>query len=220
MKVIGYVRVSTEEQASSGVSLAAQKAKIQAYAELYDIELVEIIEDGGQSAKTLNRPGIQRALQMIQEGQACGLLVAKLDRLTRSVADMDSLINSYFCDKAKYQALLLSVTDQIDTRTAAGRLVLNVLMSVAQWEREAIDERTKAALEQLKAEGVKLGAPSMGETPEEINTLNYIKSLRKQGLNLSEIAIKLNTEGIRTKRGGKWYAKTVSNYIQVEEAAA
>ncbi len=218
MKVIGYTRVSTEEQATSGVSLTVQTLKIQAYAELYDLEIVEIIEDGGQSAKSLNRPGIQRALQMMRDGEAKGLLVAKLDRLTRSVADMDSLITNYFGDKAKYQVSLLSVADQVDTRTAAGRLVLNVLMSVAQWEREAIGERTKAALEMLKAEGKKLGAPSLGETPEEIKTLNYIKTLRTQGMNLSEIADRLNTESIKTKRGGKWYAKTVSNYLNQEAA--
>ena len=144
MQVIGYVRVSTEEQSNHGVSLEAQKAKLTAYAALYGLQIVETIEDAGQSAKSLKRPGLQRALEMLRTGRAEGLLIAKLGRLSRSVADWNQLIDCYFGERAGCQ--LFSVADCIDTRTAAGRLVLNVLMSVAQWEREAIGERTKDAL--------------------------------------------------------------------------
>ena len=87
-KAIGYIRVSTDRQADHGVSLEAQKAKLTAYAALYDLELVEVIVDPGASAKTLKRPGLQRALQLLRQGQATALLVAKLDRLTRSVKDL------------------------------------------------------------------------------------------------------------------------------------
>lgn len=211
MKVIGYVRVSTEEQANSGVSLAAQTAKLRAYAELYDVELLEVIEDAGQSAKSLNRPGIQRALQLLRTGAAQGLLVAKLDRLTRSVVDMGNLIAEHFGEKG---ASLLSVSDQIDTRSAGGRLVLNVLMSVAQWEREAIGERTKEALAHKKAQGATLGAPALGTTPDEIETIRYATALRAQGLTLQAVADRLNTEGRRTKRGGAWYPTTVANVLE------
>lgn len=85
VKVLGYVRVSTEEQSESGHSLGAQREKLKAYAALYDLELVEIVEDGGQSAKTLNRPGLQRALKILRNGEADGIVIVKLDRLTRSV---------------------------------------------------------------------------------------------------------------------------------------
>ena len=92
-KVVGYIRVSTSDQADFGVSLAAQREKIEQYAALYDLELVEIIEDAGQSAKSLNRAGLQKALAMLKTGKAEGLLVAKLDRLTRSVKDLGALID-------------------------------------------------------------------------------------------------------------------------------
>ena len=134
MKLIGYARVSTDEQAQSGLGLAAQEAKLKAYCELYEHELIEIIHDAGQSAKSLKRPGIAQALTMLSEGEADGLLVAKLDRLTRSVADMASLINSHFSEKAG--KALLSVADQIDTTTAGGRrafffsLLLNFIFFV------------------------------------------------------------------------------------------
>lgn len=219
MKVIGYARVSTEEQATSGVSLAAQVEKIRAYAACYDLEIVEVIEDGGQSAKSLRRPGIQKALQMIQNGEAQGLLVAKLDRLTRSIVDLNTLISDYFSEKAKYQASLFSVADQVDTRSAGGRLVLNVLMSVAQWEREAIGERTKTALQYKKSQGVKLGRPEKHFTDsEEIRTITYARELRAQGLTFRAIAARLETEGYKTFRGGKWGAQTVKNLLEAEVA--
>src|SRR5262245_12352055 len=93
MKVVGYIRVSTEEQATSGQSLDAQREKLAAYAKLYDLELVSILEDAGESAKSLNRPGLQDALGRLRRGDATGVLIAKLDRLTRSVADWQALID-------------------------------------------------------------------------------------------------------------------------------
>ena len=111
------------------MSLDAQRAKVAAYASLYDLELTEVIVDAGQSAKTLDRPGLQRALAMLKSGNADALLVVKLDRLTRSVRDLGALVESYF---APGKAALLSVGEQIDTRSAAGRLVLNVLASVSR----------------------------------------------------------------------------------------
>lgn len=129
MQVIGYTRVSTEEQAREGVSLAAQEAKLRAYAELYELDLVEVVIDAGQSAKTLARPGLQAALAGLEGGRAQGLVVAKLDRLTRSVRDLGTLLETYF--KSRFN--LLSVADQVDTRSAAGRFVLSLLTSVAEW---------------------------------------------------------------------------------------
>lgn len=96
IKAVGYVRVSTDEQRDSGHSLGSQTEKLKAYAALYEIELVEIIEDGGESAKTLKRPGLQRALGLLKDGKADGLLIAKLDRLTRSVSDWQTLIDGFF----------------------------------------------------------------------------------------------------------------------------
>ena len=119
-----------------------------------DLTLVKMVVDAGVSAKTLQRPGLQRALGMLRGGQANALLVCKLDRLTRSVKDLGTLVEAYFSsDKIS----LLSVADSIDARTAAGRLVLNVFGSVAQWEREAIGERTAEALAHKKTKGEKTG---------------------------------------------------------------
>ena len=116
--VAGYVRVSTEQQADEGVSLDAQHTKLQAYAVAMDLELVAVFEDAGRSAKSLARPGLQAALASLEHGSASGLLVAKLDRLTRSVRDLGELVERYFASRFS----LLSVSDSIDIQ-----LVLNGL---------------------------------------------------------------------------------------------
>lgn len=218
-KLIGYIRVSTDEQAQGGHSLGAQRAKLEQYASLYDLELVEVVVDAGISAKTLDRPGLQQALAALKAGQAEGILVAKLDRLTRSVKDLGALLEGYFASKFA----LLSVADQIDTSTAAGRLVLNVLTSVAQWEREAIGERTSAALRHKIANGEHVGAPALGfkveegklvENEDETETLERIAELRAAGQTFREIAAMLTAEGYRTKRGATWNSGTVCRYVK------
>jgi DNA invertase Pin-like site-specific DNA recombinase len=159
-RIIGYIRVSTDMQAQEGVSLDVQRAKLQAYCTIQDLTLIEVIADEGQSAKTLDRPGLRRALGMLDRGEADGLIIPKLDRLTRSVKDLAELCDRYFREGKPWR--LLSVSDAIDTRSAGGMLVLNVLMSVAQWEREAIGERTREGLRHLKQQGVTLGGAPYG----------------------------------------------------------
>lgn len=222
MKVVGYVRVSTEEQATSGQSLDAQREKLAAYAKLYDLELIEIVVDAGQSAKTLNRPGLQRVLAMLERGEVDGLLIAKLDRLTRSVADWQKLIAAHFGDKAGKQ--LFSVADSIDTRTAAGRLVLNVLLSVAQWERETIAERTRDALQHKIRKGERCGKVRYGydlaadgrtllPNPEQQEVMRLVAELRASGKPLREIAVELTERGIPTKEGNRCWTHTAVNRI-------
>jgi site-specific DNA recombinase len=212
MRVVGYIRVSTEEQATNGQSLDAQRAKLEAYAALYDLQLVAIIVDG-VSAKTLNRPGLQEALTMLRSGAADGLLIAKLDRLTRNVGDWQKLIDGYFGDKAGKQ--LFSVADSIDTRTAAGRLVLNVLLSVAQWERETIAERTADALQHKIRKGERCGKVRFGfdladdgktlvAIPAEQEAIALMRELRAAGQTLRDI---------QTKEGKPWQHTTVKGIL-------
>lgn len=222
MKVIAYARVSTTDQADLGVSLDAQQAKMAAYASLYGLEIVETIVDAGESAKSLNRPGLQRALGLLGAGKADGLVIAKLDRLTRSVADWQVLIDGLFGEKAGKQ--LFSVADAIDTRTAAGRLVLNVLLCVAQWERETTAERTKEALRHKIRNGERCGKVRFGydlaedgktltENREEQEAIGLMRNLRAAGYSLQQIADELTARNVPTKEGkGKW-AHTAVNRI-------
>src|SRR5579883_2662328 len=160
MRAVGYVRVSTEQQAQEGVSLDAQRSRIRAHCVSQRIKLVDLITDDGYSAKSLDRPGLRAALRMLTDGKADAIVVVKLDRITRSVRDLGDLCDTYFREGLPYY--LLSVSDAIDTRSAGGKLILNVLMSVAQWEREASGERTREALAELRRQGVTLGSAPYG----------------------------------------------------------
>src|SRR5262245_44341578 len=120
---IGYVRVSTQEQADGGVSLAAQQKRIRAWSDMHEIELLDVVADEGASAKNLARPGLQRVLQALREGEADGVVVAKLDRLTRRTRDLLDLVEE-LCQQRGLG--LVSINETIDTSNAAGRLVLTV----------------------------------------------------------------------------------------------
>ena len=208
-RTVGYVRVSTDKQADRGVSLEAQQAKIRAYAELYALELLDVIVDAAVSAKSLDRPGLARALGMLKAGEADALLVVKLDRLTRSVRDLGSLVEDYFADPQG--PALLSVSEQIDTRTAAGRLVLNVLGAVSQWEREAIGERTSAAMQHMAEQGAytggdapfgyRLSGERLVEDPGEQSVIREAQALRARGLSLRTVAGHLHAMGYRSRSG-------------------
>ena len=213
-KAVAYVRVSTEKQVDAGQSLEAQQAKVTAYAGLYDLELVEVIVDAGESAKSLNRPGLTRALAMLKSGQAEALVVVKLDRLTRSVRDLGDLVERHF---ANGKAELHSVSEKIDTRSAGGRLVMNVLASVSQWEREAIGERT-AAVMQFKAKageytggrapyGFRVEAGRLVRVEAEQAVLAAARKAKAKGLSLRAIARVLEQRGVLS-RVGKAFAPT------------
>ena len=226
-RAIAYLRVSTDKQADRGVSLDAQRAKVEAYAQLYDLELVAIEVDAGASAKTLNRPALQNVLGALQAGEADALLVVKLDRLTRSVRDLGALVERYF---APGKATLLSVGEQIDTRSAAGRLVLNVLMSVAQWEREAIGERTSAAMAHKRTlheytggkvpYGWTLNADGVNLDPNDAEQaiIREATELRASGLSLRKVGAELEAKGLLPRSGGRWHAKTVRDLLAAEVA--
>jgi len=214
-KMIAYVRSSTCEQ---NITLKAQQDKISLWAQLHEVELVDIVVEQA-SARTLNRPGLVSCLERL--GTDCdGLVVLKLDRLTRSTLGMGQLIQNYF---EKYS--LVSVVENIDTSTPSGRLVLNVLTSVAQWEVEQTSQRTSTALQQLKKEGAKLGRSPFGYTKkgnarevneDEMNVVREIKTLRAGGNTLQAICDQLNDAGVPTRLGTAWGCATVARIAKRE----
>ena len=223
-RTVAYLRVSTDKQADKGLSLDAQRAKVEQYAALYDLDLVEIIVDAGHSAKTLNRPGLTKALAMLAKGSAEALLVVKLDRLTRSVRDLGALIEGPF---AKGSALL-SVSEQIDTRSAAGRLILNVLASVSQWEREAIGERTSAVMQHKAANGEFTGGAApfgsqvaadgihLETNAAEQAVIAEARDLSEAGLSLRAIGAELAKRGFNARNGSPFAATQVARMIAVK----
>lgn len=202
MRVLGYVRVSTEEQAASGAGLDAQRAAILSECQRHGWELVEVIEDAGYSARDLKRPGVKLALDELKRGAADALVVAKLDRLSRSMLDFSGLMAT--AQKQSWGLVALDVN--VDTSTPAGEAMASILATFAQFERRLIGQRTKDALAAKAAAGVRLGRP-----PREADaTSERIAREREQGLTLKAIADGLNGDGVPTSHGGRqWYPSSV-----------
>jgi DNA invertase Pin-like site-specific DNA recombinase len=196
---------------------------------VHAIKLIDIKADEGISGSTLERPGLQAALQLIRRGRANTLLVVKLDRLSRSLRDVCTLVEDFFSDERYH---LLSLCGMVNTHSAAGRMVLMNLANYNQFEREMISERTRDALRYMKAQGVRLGHAPYGyqhshelddkgrrllvRLPREQETLTKIVAMRADGLKLTEIARRLNATQIPARRGGVWRSGRIAVVLQRE----
>lgn len=220
-RVVGYIRVSTEEQAQDGASLKMQADSIRAFAKSQGWELCKIYEDRGYSATNIQRPALQEFFEDIKESDYTSLLVYKIDRLTRR---LKHLID--FVELLEKQGLAFtSVTESFNTHTANGRLVLNLLGTVAQWERDTIAERTRDTLKNIAQGGKHIGRPPVGfkagkngltVDDEGLKTYKLIRELRGRGRNTKSyrsIAELLNEMHKPTVGASpKWNASTV-HYI-------
>ena len=215
-KAIGYIRVSTQGQADEGVSLDAQKAKIEAWCLANDYQLVDLFMDAGISGTTLNREGLQQALNNTSKDMA--LVAYSLSRLTRSTKDMLHLSDMLEGKGAD----LVSLTEKIDTTSASGKMVFRMLAVLNEFERDLVSERTKAALAHKKANGEIYAPVPFGyngvngrlvEVKREVKIVADILRRREAGHTLTQIADHLNKKGIKGKKGGTWYATTVRKLI-------
>jgi site-specific DNA recombinase len=225
-RAVGYVRVSTEEQSREGVSPEMQRVKIRQYAELYDLSLVEIVQDAGISGKTIKaRPGIQAVLGMVKARKIDALICYKLDRLARNT--IECLAMAQEMDKAG--VALHSISEKLDTQSALGRFFFTLTASLAEMERGIISERTAAALAQKRLKGQKTG----GDCPfgyqvtadghlvpdiDEQRSVKRIVQLRGEGFSLRQIVRFLAEEGVRSRSGGT-LAKTQIERVLNREAA-
>jgi len=212
MKAYAYIRVSTEEQATDGVSLDAQKAKVAAWADLNGYELAGIFMDAGISGTKADRPGLAAALAAVGKGDA--LVVYSLSRLSRSTKHTIEI--SERLDKAG--ADLVSISEKIDTTTAAGKMVFRMLAVMAEFERDQLAERTTTAMQHKKAKGERVGAVPYGkalagdgvalvDVPAEQEVIAEARKLKAAGLSLRKIAAVLAEKGFKA-RNGKVFAAT------------
>jgi DNA invertase Pin-like site-specific DNA recombinase len=200
-KVIGYVRVSTREQGDSGLGLAAQRAAIDAECQRRGWELEQVYEDVA-SAKDTIRPGLTAALAALESGLVSGLVVAKIDRLSRSMLDFAGILQR--ANQRRWGLVVLDLG--VDTSTPSGKLVATVIAALAEWEREQISTRTKDALAERRAQGGKLGRPSNVST----DVARRVRREHESGASLRTIAAGLNADGVPTAQGGRqWHASTV-----------
>lgn len=210
VRAIGYVRVSTGHQVESGAGLDAQRASLIVQAEQRGWDL-EIIADEGISGSTLKRPGLTRALEMLDRGEADVLMAAKLDRVSRSVTDFAKLL-----ERASAKGWRLVLLDLgVDTSTPAGEFVANTIANSAQYERRLIGQRTREGLAAKRAAGVRLGRPS----GLSMDVITRIVIEHRNGASLRTIGAALEADGVATGRGGtKWHASAVRAVLTSQDA--
>lgn len=220
MRTIAYTRVSTEEQSRSGLGLEAQRDRITAELERRGWELAAAVTDDGISGSTLERPGIAAALEMLEAGDADALMVAKIDRLSRSLLDFAALM-----ERSRREGWALIALDLgVDTSTPSGEMMAAVMAAFAQYERRLIAQRTRDALAVKRAQGVRLGRP----VALDAELREWIARQRRDGVSLPKIADHLNAQGVPTAQGGaRWWPATVAAVVrsvaldaELEEVAA
>ena len=219
---IGYARVSTEEQAREGVSLDQQVARIRAYATAKGLDLSDVLVDDGVSGKTLERPGLREIMRLCEQGEVAHVIVLKLDRLTRQTRHLLSLTEDLFLAR---KVELHSVSESLDTSSPHGRFVLTLFGGLAQMEREQIAERTRSAMAYKRQLKQPTSHPPLGfrangskermvAVPEELAVVRRILESWRRGGSYRRIAADLDSESVKTKRGGRWYGSTVAAIVQ------
>lgn len=221
-RAIGYIRVSTQGQADEGVSLAAQRTKIEAWCVAHNYELLAVFEDAGISGGSMaGRDGLHAAMKAAGKGTA--LVTYSISRLARSTRDLLAIADRL----RKQKAGLVSLSEQIDTGSAMGEFFFTVMGAIATLERKVTGERTRMALSHKKAKGEKYGPVPFGfaevegrlvEVRKEAQAVAEIVRMRQRGLAYRDIADRLNADGVASKRGGKWYASTVRYVVNRQPA--
>ena len=220
-----YIRVSTEEQARGGVSLAAQEAAAYAYCAMRSLEVVELVTDAGVSAgKPLaDRAGGRRVLELVDTGAVVAVVALKLDRLFRDCADCLDVTRIW--EGAGAALHLVDLGGQaIDTSSAMGRFFLTVMAGAAELERNLVSERTRAAMAHKKAQGQRVGAVPYGyaladdgqtlvELPSEQAVITEARRLVDAGLSLRKVAAELARLGFKPRKGASWYAQQVKRMV-------
>lgn len=222
---IGYVRVSTDQQVRTGMSLDQQREAIRAWCKAHDVELREVFADEGISAKNMQRPALQDALRALRAADC--LIVFRLDRLTRNLKSLVELLDGDLMDRE-----LVSISDPIDRRTPGGRLVLHVLGAAAQMERELISARVTEAYAHARRNGLSMGHVPFGyqraagagagvrarlvPDPDEWPIVQEIVRLRREGRTFRAIVKALVESGSKPRKRGKWHPFTVKKIVDFQ----
>jgi site-specific DNA recombinase len=211
-----YCRVSTDEQAREGVSLEEQQERLKAYCRAmgWSQEVVLYIDDG-YSAKSTERPQLNKLMKSIKTGQVSKVMVTKLDRMSRRLLDLLTLIDIF----QEHQVSFISISESFDTNTPSGRLTLQVLGAVAEFERERIRERVFENMFHAANQGKWLTQSPYGYRLEdkqlelyepEANIVQKVyDQFLNQGLGYFSIAKKLNEEGVPSKQNKEWSLRAI-----------
>lgn len=218
-QVIGYIRVSTQDQKENGVSLPDQRERIEGWCQSQGHELLKIYEENKSGSSIKNRTAFKEAIEATQKNMF--FVVVKLDRFSRSLSDTVTTAN-----KLKNKgATLVSISESFDTQSPIGKVVFAILASFAEFERDVIVKRTTDALRYKKLKGERMGTIPFGysvdedgktliQNEDEQHTILVIHTLRGQGYSMQKIANQLNKDGLLTSKGKQWKYQYINNVLK------
>lgn len=223
MKVIGYVRVSTEEQARSGFGLDVQKEAIRDYAKKRKIGEVVFYEEKGVSGALKERPALAELMAVVEQGEVKTVIIMRLDRLARDLLIQEGLLKDF----KKLGATIISVDEpDLSSNDPSRKFLRQVMGAMNEYEKAMIMLRLHSGKLSKAKEGGFTGGqrplgygktmgfngrakPDLMKDPGEAATVRLIFKLKRKRISLQGIARELNKRGVKTKRGGKWYAGTI-----------
>ena len=211
-----YTRVSTQLQAAEGVSLDVQDRELHRAAEGAGFTEVELVREEGRSGKSISgRPALRAALDRLDRGDAAALFVTRVDRLARSTQDFLSIVDR--ANRNGWRLILLDLN--LDTSTYQGRFVVTIMSALAEMERNIIAERQRDVHKDRRSRGKRWGV-DLGPKPETTDNIRQrIIDEVAAGVSYNEVARRLNKEGVKSSRGGRWYAASVKNVVEQSQRA-
>ena len=206
-----YIRVSTVQQATDGVSLGAQERELVSAASLAGYTEVEMVREEGRSGKSIKgRPELRSALDRLNKGQAVALFVTRVDRLARSTKDFLTIIDQ--ANQHSWRLVLLDLN--LDTSTYQGRFVVTIMGALAEMERAIIGERQKDVHRDRRAQGKVWGVDLGPKSKIPLDVTERIRDMREKGMSYHAIAAQLNADGVPTALNGQqWHGSTIRKML-------
>ncbi len=220
MKAVGYTCLNTLSQQPKNFTLAVQEKAIKKYVKARGWEQIEIYQEVISSGNAQNQPMLDKIIADSSTGKFDVLVVARLDRLTRNIRKLNTLISTVCM---KNGVGLTSIEEGLDTYTASGELALKIIDIVTKWDTKRISDRTREIIARKRAKGEPVGHAPFGYTYKnkklvtvkgELETVGLIRRQRETGMSYHKIAKFLNDRKITSKRGGVWYAETVKTVFR------
>ena len=220
LRAVGYIRVSQERAARNGYGLGAQEADIRKHIDYKGWKLVEVYQESGVSGYKKDRPALDRLLQDAENGRFDVVVFPSIDRVGRSVKDVIE-IDSFL---RKHNVDTVFLREGVDTSTPTGALYRNIMSSVAEFEGRLIYERLSKGKREKATEGGYIGGwlpygyvkdgDNIIIVKKEAETVEQIFQWKSEGQTLQWICDRLNGDGIKTKRGGKWQVSTIRGILK------
>jgi len=215
-KAVGYIRVSTVSQVDDGVSLEMQEAKIRAWADLNEHDLVEVYVDEGISGGNDNRPGLLAAMEAVKKHK-CALVAYSMSRISRSTIHMLTLADEI----QKANGDLVTLQERIDTSSPTGKMVFRIMSAMNEFERDVISERTSEAMQHMKSQGKRVGSipygyqlsgdgETLSKSEREQEVVKHVRALRRDGYTLRAISDELSKRGVFSRNGKPFHPQTVA----------